>query len=235
MVSRPILLARLGLLVPATLAAVVATAALRAPEPARARVVRLVPAPQPRVSPAPTPTPAPYVIRRVLPVPGVMRIGDTYWDEAGVPDGPVVITVDLHAQVLSIFRGGYEIGTAAILFGGDDKPTPLGIFPVTQKDADHRSNIYGGAPMPYMMRLTNDGISIHGSPNMEPGLMTHGCVGVPTAFARKLFAATEKGATVEVTDIAYAGDEPAPRSDAQATAAANEKARRDLAGFLESR
>lgn len=202
MVSRPILLARLGLLVPAALAAVVATAALRAPEPARARVVRLVPAPQPRVAPAPTPTstPAPYVIRRVLPVPGVMRIGDTYWDEAGVPDGPVVITVDLQAKVLSIFRAGYEIGTAAILYGGDDKPTPLGVYPITQKDARHRSSIYGGAPMPYMMRLTNDGVSIHGSPGMEAGLMTHGCVGVPVAFAKKLFGAATLGTKVIVTD-----------------------------------
>lgn len=200
MVSRPILLARLGLLVPAALAAVVATAALRAPEPARARIVRLVPAPQPRVSPAPTPTPAPYVIRRVLPVPGVMRIGDTYWDEAGVPDGPVVITVDLQAKVLSIFRAGYEIGTAAILYGGDDKPTPLGVYPITQKDARHRSSIYGGAPMPWMMRLTNDGVSIHGSPGMEAGLMTHGCVGVPVAFAKKLFGAAKLGTKVIVTD-----------------------------------
>lgn len=202
MVSRPILLARLGLLVPAALAAVVATAALRAPEPARARVVRLVPAPQPRVAPAPTPTstPAPYVIRRVLPVPGVMRIGDAYWDEAGVPDGPVVITVDLQAKVLSIFRAGYEIGTAAILYGGDDKPTPLGVYPITQKDARHRSSIYGGAPMPWMMRLTNDGVSIHGSPGMEAGLMTHGCVGVPVAFAKKLFGAAKLGTKVIVTD-----------------------------------
>jgi lipoprotein-anchoring transpeptidase ErfK/SrfK len=127
-----------------------------------------------------------------------MRIGDTYWDEAGVPAGTVVITVDLQAKVLSVFRGGYEIGTAAILYGGDDKPTPLGVFPITQKDADHVSNLYG-APMPYMMRLTNDGISIHGS-RMERGLMTHGCVGVPTAFARKLFRAAKLGDKVIVTN-----------------------------------
>jgi lipoprotein-anchoring transpeptidase ErfK/SrfK len=200
---RATLLACLGLIVPAGLAAAVALSAHRLPEQRPpARIVRPVPPARPRAVPTPaqTPAPAPYVVRRILDVPGVMKIGDTYWDESGVPDGPVVITVDLHAQVLSIFRGGYEIGTAAILYGGDDKPTPLGIFPVTQKDADHRSNIYGGAPMPYMMRLTNDGISIHGSPGMEPGLMTHGCVGVPTAFAKKLFRATKLGDKVIVTD-----------------------------------
>ena len=192
---RPIILARLGLLIPAALAGVVALSAHQAPRAAPAKVVRLVPP----ARPLPSPTPAPYLVRRVLPVTGVMRIGDTHWDEAGVPDGPVVITVDLQAKVLSIFRNGYEIGTAAIVYGGDEKPTPLGVFPITQKDADHVSNIYH-APMPYMMRLTNDGISIHGSPGMEPGLMTHGCVGVPVAFAKKLFGAAKLGTKVIVTN-----------------------------------
>lgn len=208
MAIRTATLARLGLIVPAALTGLVALAALRSPaEPAPAPVVRAVPAVRPRpvapVTPTPVKTPAtaaPYVVRHILPVAGTMRIGDTYWDETGAPQGPVVITVDLQAKVLSIFRGGYEIGTAAILYGGDDKPTPLGVFPITQKDADHRSNIYGGAPMPYMMRLTNDGISIHGSPGMEPGLMTHGCVGVPVGFARKLFGAAPLGTKVIVTN-----------------------------------
>ena len=197
MASRTKIFARMGLLLPAALAAVVALAAHRSPaEPSRAvKIVQLVPPAKPR----PATTPAPYVVRRILPVVGIMKIGDTYWDEAGVPAGPTVITVDLHAKVLSIFRAGYEIGTAAILYGGDDKPTPLGVFPITQKDADHVSNLYH-APMPYMMRLTNDGISIHGSPGMEPGLMTHGCVGVPVAFARKLFRAARLGDKVIVTN-----------------------------------
>jgi lipoprotein-anchoring transpeptidase ErfK/SrfK len=51
-----------------------------------------------------------------------------------------------------------------------------------------------------MMRLTNDGISIHGSPGMEAGLMTHGCVGVPVDFARRLFRATRLGDKVIVTN-----------------------------------
>ena len=194
-------LATFGLLLPAAFAGVVALAAHSEPVVTRpAKVVRLVPAtrPLPAQTAAPAPEPA-YVVRRVLDVPGVMKIGDTYWDEAGVPAGTIVITVDLEAKVLSIFRGGYEIGTAAILYGGDDKPTPLGVFPVTQKDADHVSNLYH-APMPYMMRLTNDGISIHGSPGMEAGLMTHGCVGVPVDFARRLFRATRLGDKVIVTN-----------------------------------
>jgi lipoprotein-anchoring transpeptidase ErfK/SrfK len=152
-------------------------------------------------APAPTPTPSDptqFVLRRVLPVPSPFRHGDWVWDDAGVPDGPMVITVDLEAEVLSAFRDGYEIGAAVILYGADYKPTPLGTYPITQKDKDHRSNLYGGAPMPYMLRLTNDGVSIHGS-DVALGAATHGCIGVPTPFARRLFAAVKRGDPVIVT------------------------------------
>ena len=155
-------------------------------------------APVPAPTPAPSPTAEPYVVKRVMTLPGPLTHGRHYWDEAGVPDGPIVITVDLAAQVLSVFRGGYEIGTAVILYGATDKPTPLGVFTVTQKDADHVSNLYG-APMPYMLRLTNDGISIHGS-NVMRDAATHGCVGVPTAFAKKLFGVVKRGDRVIVTN-----------------------------------
>jgi lipoprotein-anchoring transpeptidase ErfK/SrfK len=155
------------------------------------------------VKPATVPTPPPvdpqFVVRRVLPIQGPLKMGAFHWDESGAPaDGPIVITVDLEAQVLSIFRGGYEIGAAAILYGRDDKPTPLGAFPITQKKAEHVSNLYG-TPMPYMMRMTNDGISIHGSDSVAPGFATHGCVAVPNAFARKLFEAAKLGDLVIVT------------------------------------
>lgn len=124
-------------------------------------------------------------------------MGDHFWDERGAPDGPMMITVDLAAQTISVFRGGHEIGTAAILYGADDKPTPLGVFAITEKDADHVSNLYD-APMPYMLRMTNDGISIHGT-SVADGYMTHGCIGVPTPFARQLFGAVKLGDRVVVT------------------------------------
>ncbi|MBI0473982.1 hypothetical protein D9601_01205 [Sphingomonas sp. MA1305] len=135
-------------------------------------------------------------IKRVLDI-GPIKFGDYAWDDEGVPDGPLIITVDLAAQTLSVFRDGYEIGAAAILYGTDDKPTPLGTFPITQKDADHVSTLYH-APMPYMLRLTNDGVSIHGT-EVAWGYATHGCVGVPTAFAKKLFAVAKLGDRVIVT------------------------------------
>ncbi|MGY4396250.1 lipoprotein-anchoring transpeptidase ErfK/SrfK [Sphingomonas sp. UYAg733] len=148
-------------------------------------------------APAPAPVDTRFVVKRILAVEGPMRQGDFYWDETGAPAGPIVVTIDLAAQTLSVFRAGYEIGTAVIIYGADEKPTPLGIFPITQKDADHVSNLYD-APMPYMLRLTNDGISIHGS-KVGNGFVTHGCVGVPTAFAKKLFGVVKLGDKVIVT------------------------------------
>ncbi|MFZ2998465.1 L,D-transpeptidase family protein [Sphingobium sp.] len=173
------------------------------------------PAPAPHAAPEAAPPPAKpaerrsdqpmtldpraLTVKRVLKIDGPFRHGDYAWDEKGAPaTGPVIITVDLRAQTLSVFRAGYEIGAAVILYGATDKPSPLGAFPITQKDADHVSNLYD-APMPYMLRLTSDGVAIHGS-NVKWGNATHGCIGVPTPFAKKLFAATKLGDIVVITN-----------------------------------
>ena len=156
--------------------------------------------PAPAASPAAAARPAAdqrFVIRRVLPISGPIRYGEWHWDDAGVPDGPIVITVDLDARVLSVFKGGYEIGATAVLVGTQEKPTPLGVFPITQKDRHHVSNLYD-APMPYMMRLTNDGVSIHAT-NVQNGYASHGCIGTPDEFAARLFAITKLGDRVYIT------------------------------------
>ena len=165
--------------------------------------------PAPPVALAPrtaTPRPAapqpiadsPFVVKSILPIPGPIRFGQYYWDESKGEPGPLVVTVDLTARVLSVFENGHEIGATAILKGYGDKPTPVGVFPITQKDATHVSNIFD-APMPWMLRLTNDGVSIHGS-KVERGYATNGCIGVPDEFAAKLFAKAHLGDRVIITD-----------------------------------
>ncbi len=190
-------------LVVLTATAIGAGVLVGAPRPSPTTVVtqqvpaRIAVAHKPAPSPSTRPAAPPYVIRRVLDTGGPIRFGKWFWDDAGVPAGPVVITVDTAAEVLSIFRGGYEIGTTAVIYGADHKPTPLGVFPITQKDAAHVSSLYD-APMPYMLRLTDDGVSIHGS-QISADYATHGCIGVPLAFAKKLFAAVKLGDKVVVT------------------------------------
>jgi lipoprotein-anchoring transpeptidase ErfK/SrfK len=131
-------------------------------------------------------------IKSLLDVPKRMTYGDFAWNDQGVPTGPVWVRVDLNSQILSVFRSGHEIGTAVILYGADGVPTPTGKFPILAKLKDHRSATYDGAPMPYTLRLTGDGVSIHGS-NVRWGFATHGCIGVPKDFAAKLFAAVRTG------------------------------------------
>ena len=151
------------------------------------------------VTPAPAPTPEPLVVKRILDIDGPIKFGDYYWDAAGIDaTGPLVITVDLEAQTLSVFRDGYEIGATAVIYGADEKPTPLGLHTITQKKVHHVSNLYG-APMPYMMRLTDDGVAIHASEKIDGGYATHGCIGVPLAFAKLLFAQAKLGDRVIIT------------------------------------
>jgi len=139
----------------------------------------------------------PFVIKRILPIDGPIKYGEWHWDDKNVPDGPIVVTVDLDARVLSIFKDGYEIGATAVLIGAPSHPTPLGVFPIMSKERHHTSNLYD-AEMPYMQRLTNDGITLHSS-KVEVGYASHGCIGMPDAFAAKLFATTHVGDKVIIT------------------------------------
>jgi lipoprotein-anchoring transpeptidase ErfK/SrfK len=52
--------------------------------------------------------------------------------------------------------------------------------------------------MPFTQRLTNDGISIHGT-IVEKGYASHGCIGVPEDFAKKLYGVTRLGDQVYIT------------------------------------
>ncbi|OJW67872.1 MAG: hypothetical protein BGO57_08460 [Sphingomonadales bacterium 63-6] len=152
---------------------------------------------------APSPSIAenePFVIKRVLDIREPIKYGQWFWDDKGVPDGPLVMTVDLEARVLSVFRGGYEIGATAVLLGTDDHPTPLGRFPILTKERHNVSEKYGNAPMPWTLRLTWDGVAIHGGSQVENGYASHGCIGTPDEFVSRLFAIAKKGDVVIITN-----------------------------------
>ena len=142
----------------------------------------------------------PFVIKRVLPIDGPIRYGEWHWDDAGVPDGPLRITVDLEARVISVFRAGYEIGAAAAMLGTPAHPTPTGVFPILTKERHNVSEKYGNAPMPWTLRLTWDGIAIHGGSEVERGYASHGCIGVPDQFVSKLYDIAKVGDLVIITD-----------------------------------
>ena len=137
---------------------------------------------------------APNVERQIASVLNIseqMEYGDFVWKDDGIPEGRVWLLVDLKGQTISVFRGANEIGTAVTLYGVDEKPTPVGRFTVLAKLKDHQSSIYD-AEMPYTLRLTDDGIAIHGS-DVRQGMGTHGCLGIPLEFATLLFQQVKKG------------------------------------------
>lgn len=124
--------------------------------------------------------------------------GQFLWNDAGAA-GPVRILVNIPLQRAYVYRGETLIALSPISTGASGYDTPVGAFTVLEKDANHRSNIYSNAPMPFMLRLTWGGIAIHAG--MNPGYpASHGCVRVPMAFAKKLYGIVGLGAQVVVTD-----------------------------------
>lgn len=125
--------------------------------------------------------------------------GEYFWDETGAPRARAEIVVDLRAEQLYVYRGGVEIARAVITRGWQNYKTPTGTFPILEKDADHYSSTYGGAPMPYNLRLTWQGIAIHGA-DVDDMAATHGCIGIPLEFAQTLFRNVRVGDKVYVTN-----------------------------------
>ncbi|CAN5221935.1 L,D-transpeptidase [soil metagenome] len=128
-----------------------------------------------------------------------LKPGDFLWAPQVAPFGPVTIIVSLKAQRAYAYRNGVLIGVSSISTGKTGHETPTGLFVILQKEIDHKSSLYDDAPMPYMQRLTWDGIALHAG--KLPGYpASHGCIRLPAAFAKLLFGITKLGLTVVVTD-----------------------------------
>ncbi len=119
------------------------------------------------------------------------------WNDTNTGEA-VSVVVSLATQRAYVYRGAQMVAATTISSGKDGKDTPLGTYPILQKNEFHKSNLYNDASMPFMQRLTWDGIAIHAGRN--PGFPdSHGCIRVPTGFAKKLFGVTSLGTTVTVT------------------------------------
>ncbi len=148
-----------------------------------------------------------------------------YWHGDGV-SGAAAITIDLGAQKAFFYKGGKLVGESPISSGNAQHPTPKGSFSVTQKDADHRSNLYGafvddagiivvenvdvnrdrapagthfmGAKMPYFLRFSG-GAGLHAG--YLPGFPdSHGCVRLPDEMARIFYENAPHGTPVRVVN-----------------------------------
>jgi hypothetical protein len=134
----------------------------------------------------------------------LLRNGQWTWIEdaalqpAGGASG-VTILISIPGQVAYVYRDGVLIAASTVSTGKPGKTTPAGDFTILQKRVHHRSNLYSNAPMPFMQRLTWDGIALHAG--ALPGYpASHGCIRFPREFARRLFEITALGTAVSVVN-----------------------------------
>ncbi|TWB04230.1 L,D-transpeptidase [Bradyrhizobium stylosanthis] len=119
--------------------------------------------------------------------------------EAGTkPQGPLVIVVSIERQKVTVYDTNGVFAESPVSTGMKGHSTPMGVFSVIQKHKFHHSNIYSGAPMPYMQRITWSGVAMHAG--VLPGYpASHGCIRMPMAFAVKMWNWTKMGARVIVS------------------------------------
>ncbi len=114
------------------------------------------------------------------------------------PQTPLTLLVSLRKQRVRVFDSYGEIASSRISSGQPGFDTPTGVFSILEKHEYHESNIYEGAPMPHMQRVTWSGIAFHAG--VVPGYRaSHGCIRLPASFARTLFKQTNVGARVVIT------------------------------------
>ena len=118
--------------------------------------------------------------------------------------GPLLLVVSIKNQKLHVYDADGEIASSRVSSGRPGFATPTGVFSILEKNVSHRSNIYSGAEMPYMQRITWSGIALHAG--VVPGFRaSHGCIRLPYSFSKKLYDITKLGSRVIVT-----GDDAEP-------------------------
>lgn len=129
-----------------------------------------------------------------------LKPGDFVWHPERSPAGPVVILVSLPEQRVVVYRNGVRIAGSTCSTGKPGHRTPAGVFVILQKDQNHHSSTYNNAPMPYMERVTWQGVALHAG-NLPGYPASHGCVRLPLQFAKLLFGVTHVGTPVIIADV----------------------------------
>ncbi len=113
-------------------------------------------------------------------------------------EGPLTAVVSLKSQTMTVFDNNGALARTRVSTGKSGHRTPTGVFSIIQKRKRHYSNLYAGAPMPFMQRITWSGIALHAG--VVPSYpASHGCIRMPYSFAKKLFSMTSMGTRVIIT------------------------------------
>ena len=127
-----------------------------------------------------------------------LKAGEYVWAPEVAPEGPMLLIVNVATQRAVLFRNGVPIGASTVSTGRPGHATPTGVFTILQKQVEHYSSLYDDAPMPYMQRLTWQGVALHAG-NLPGYPASHGCIRLPPGFAKLLYGETKVGMTVVVT------------------------------------
>jgi len=130
-----------------------------------------------------------------------LKPGQFLWAPDVAPMGPVTIIISLKTQRAYAYRNGLPIGVSTVSTGKPGHLTPTGVFTILQKQVIHKSNKYSNGPMPFMERLTWDGVAMHAG-GLPGHPSSHGCIHLPRGFAILLYGITKLGMTVVITDDA---------------------------------
>jgi len=126
--------------------------------------------------------------------PKALRPGQYLWRDVPA-EGAQRVVISLSDQMAYLYRGDTLMAVSTISSGQPGRDTPTGIFSVLDKQPMYRSKKYDNAPMPWMQRIDQYGVALHAGFN--PGVpASHGCVRLPSAFAKKLYSVTDVGTPV---------------------------------------
>jgi L,D-transpeptidase catalytic domain len=119
-------------------------------------------------------------------------------EEPAPPEAPLFFVISLKKQQVSVYSPKGLYAQSPVSTGQPGHPTPTGIFTILSKELYHESNIYSGAPMPFMQRITYTGVAMH--EGILPGYpASHGCIRMPREFARRMYGTTAGNERVVIT------------------------------------
>ena len=128
---------------------------------------------------------------------GGLRPGEYLWASAIPSDGDTRVVIDRLTQMAYVYKGDQLIGVSTVSTAKTGHITPLGEWSILEKRPFYRSKKYDNAPMPWMERIDEYGIALHGGGT--PGYPeSHGCIHLPMKFAEKLYQLTKIGTKVVI-------------------------------------
>lgn len=124
-----------------------------------------------------------------------LRAGQFKWKQGRTGSDVNRIVLDLSRQMAFAYGDDGLIAISTISSGDKNHLSPVGVYPILAKERMHRSRKYDDAPMPFMQRINDGGVALHGG--HLPGYpASHGCIRLPHSFAAQLFGSTDVGDTV---------------------------------------